>query len=346
MSNKRLLELMSRRLAGAITAEELQELEKLLSNDAGAQARYKLMQQFWEQHDNIHQSVIEDALQKTLHRLDLPVAAPVKALSPRHRFSRIARAGVAAAIIVVAGSVFFIGRGLNRKNVSPGVSLVEKQNSKGVKSTIELPDGSKIWLNADSKIQYPTVFAGKTREVYMNGEAFFEVARDPSRPFIIHLANGTVRVLGTSFNIRAYDNEKTVETSVATGRVAFIPKYEKSGKKQDTVFLTPDSKAKYLFYKEEVITEHTISTEDKAWTEGKLIFRAMTLEDIGTRLERNFGKKCVFVSDAPRQFKLTGSFQNNSLEDIMYYLSKSMDFNYRITETELLIGDKATALPE
>jgi ferric-dicitrate binding protein FerR (iron transport regulator) len=345
MSNKRLLELMSRRFSGEILSEELQELDLLLSQDPDAQARYKLMQQFWEQHDNIHQSVIEDALQKTLQRLDLPVAAPVIPLKQGARSKWFVRVGAAAAIIIVAGLAFFF-LSARREKEGAQAALVEKQNSKGVKSTIELTDGSKIWLNADSKIQYPTVFTGNTREVYMNGEAFFEVAKDPSRPFIIHLSNGTVKVLGTSFNIRAYDNEKTIEASVATGRIAFIPKYEKNRKKQDTVFLTPDNKARYLFYQEEVITEPTISREDKAWTEGKLIFKAMTLEDICTRLERNFGKKVVFVSDRPRQFRLTGSFQNNSLEDIMYYLHKSMDFNYKITDTELLIGDKATALPE
>lgn len=341
-----MLELISRRFSGEILSEELQELDLLLSKDPEAQARYKLMQQFWEQHDNIHQSVIEDALQKTLQRLDLPVAAPVIPLKQRSRFKWLVRVSAAAAVIIIAGLAYFFLPSLRREKEGARVALVEKQNSKGVKSTIELADGSKIWLNADSKIQYPTVFTGNTREVYMNGEAFFEVAKDPSRPFIIHLSNGTVKVLGTSFNIRAYDNEKIIETSVATGRVAFIPKYEKGRKNQDTVFLTPDNKARYLFYKEEIITEPTISREDKAWTEGKLIFKAMTLEDIAIRLERNFGKKVVFVSDRPRQFRLTGSFQNNSLEDIMYYLHKSMDFNYKITDTELLIGDKATALPE
>ena len=118
----------------------------------------------------------------------------------------------------------------------PGQSF-QKQNAKGVKSTIELADGSKIWLNADSKVQYPALFNGSTREVYLNGEAFFDIAKNPSKPFIIHLSNGTVRVLGTSFNIKAYDNEPVVETSVATGKVAFIPKL-KNNQRADTVFLT------------------------------------------------------------------------------------------------------------
>ena len=350
MSNNRLLELFSRKLSGEATAEELQEIEKTLSIDTDAAARCKLLEQYSDQHDNVNQSFVEEAFHKILNRLDLPVDTRVVEMhrsrkrSNKNVFHRIAAAAV---IIFIAGSILFIKEG-GKKNrlIEQKTSLIEKRNSNGVKSTIALTDGSKIWLNADSRIQYPKVFTGNTREVYLNGEAFFEVAKIPSRPFVIHLANGTVRVLGTSFNIRAYDNEKIIETSVATGKVAFIPKYRKSGKKQDTVFLTPNNKVRYLFTKEEVIVEPTISLADKAWIGGKLIFKAMSFEEIGVQLERNFGKKVVFLSNATRQFRLTGSFQNNSLEEILFYLSKSKEFNYKITNTEVLISDVATELPD
>jgi transmembrane sensor len=348
MSNSRLIELITRKMSGEASAEELQEMEAILSANPDAYDRYKVLSQFWEQHDNTNQPVVEEALGKVLQELELPAATPVvemDTVKPRsYSHTSWRRISIAATIILVAGIVLF-NRMIRTGDRSDSL-LVEKQNSKGVKSTIELTDGSKIWLNADSKVQYPKVFTGNTREIYLNGEAFFEVAKDASKPFIIHLSNGTVRVLGTSFNIRAYDNEKIVETSVSTGRVAFIPKYRQGDKKQDTVFLTPDNKARYLFTREELVTEPTISKEDKAWTEGKLIFKAMTLEDIAVQLERNFGTKVVFVSDAPRQYTLTGSFQNNSLEEIMYYLKKSKEFNYKITNTELLIGLNTDTLPD
>jgi ferric-dicitrate binding protein FerR (iron transport regulator) len=174
--------------------------------------------------------------------------------------------------------------------------------------------------------------------VYLNGEAFFSIAKNPERPFIIHLHKGTIKVLGTSFNVRAYDNEKIVETSVSSGRVAFIPNYENPGKKNDTVLLLPDKKLRYFLNREELTVAATSSRDDKAWTEGKLVFKSRSLEDISIELERNFGKKIVFLDDEPKNYVLTGSFQNNSLDEIMFYLSKTKSFSYKITNSELVIA--------
>jgi ferric-dicitrate binding protein FerR (iron transport regulator) len=148
-------------------------------------------------------------------------------------------------------------------------------------------------------------------------------------------------VLGTSFNVRAYDNEPVVETSVATGRIAFIPKYRSASKKQDTIVVAADHKASYTFTKEELQTSSTSSVEDKAWTEGKLIFRGMTMQQIAIELERNFGKKVIFTDSTPMAYVFTGSFENNTLDEIMYYLSRTKNFSYKITNTELLISAEA-----
>jgi transmembrane sensor len=345
MSNDRLAELTTRSLSGEATPEELKELEALLASDSKALARYRMLQQFWNQHDAVSQPAVEENLQKVLGQLQLSPATglvqeednvvPLR----KNWWKRIA---VAAAFIIVGSAAYWFIAG-NGTTASSN-SLVEKHNSRGTKSTIELTDGSKIWLNADSKIKYPAVFAGNTREVYLNGEAFFEVAKNPSKPFIIHLANGTVRVLGTSFNVRAYDNEKVVETSVATGKVAFIPKYQSRRQKQDTLFITPDNKVRYLLEEDQANVLPTASAEDKAWTEGRLIFKALTLQEIAIELERYFGKQVTFVDEEPKNYRLTGSFQNNSLDEIMYYLSRTKDFKYKITNSELLIGGAGTNL--
>jgi ferric-dicitrate binding protein FerR (iron transport regulator) len=150
---------------------------------------------------------------------------------------------------------------------------VEKQNAKGVKSTITLPEGSKIWLNADSKLSYPVAFNDKTREVYLRGEAFFDIRKNPDKPFIIHLANGTIHVLGTSFNVRAYDDEDKIETSVSTGKVAFIPKSPRQTR-PDTVFLTRDKKVSYRFGSGELVTQATRSSVNSSGTSEKRSFSA------------------------------------------------------------------------
>ncbi|THU40233.1 DUF4974 domain-containing protein [Niastella caeni] len=334
MDNENILELMSRVLSGEATPEEQAVLEIAIAQDSYLLARYKLMQQFWNEHETVSPAAVEDALQKVLGQLQLQQSAPVKKIDPRRLWKR----GLAAAVVVMAlgctGLWYFTNRNVN---TTPD-SLLEKQNARGTKSTIVLPDGSKIWLNADSKIKYPASFTGHLREVYLNGEAFFDVAKDPKKPFIIHLNKGTVKVLGTSFNVRAYDNEKLIETSVATGRVAFIPDRSTAKQQPDTIYITPNNKVRYSLSDNQVKVEPTAAAEDKAWTEGKLIFKAITLEEIAIELERNFGKQVIFIDDEPKYYRLTGAFENNSLEEILFYLSKTKNFNYTINSSELLIA--------
>ena len=344
MNNDNFLLLICRKFSGEATDAELKELELLLSTNPHFLTQYQLLSQHLEHHDTPNQIFVEAALKKTLHGLNLPVNIGYVATSRSRFFSfaTIAAATTVAASILV--TLFLTLQPMQKDATVSMASLEKKQNSKGIKSTIQLADGSKIWLNADSKIQYPDVFSGDSRDVYLNGEAFFEVAKNPLKPFIIHLAKGTVRVLGTSFNIRAYDNEKVVETSVASGKVAFIPKYKNEIKKQDTVFLTPNNKLRYTFNSEKIAVLPTVAVDDKAWTEGKMIFKAMSLENIATELERNFGYKVIFLDNQARSYVLTGSFQNNTLEEIMYYLSKTKDFYYKITNNELVIAANADDL--
>lgn len=339
MNHDHFLMLACKKFSGEASEDELRELEAMLNADQDLSRQFKLLKQYWLHHDEAGQEMVEDSLQKVLQRLDLP-SSNEKVENKKRPFIysiQFKWAAAASVAVLIGIAVYF---SVNKKNEStaPIAVLEKKQNTPGTKSTIQLADGSKVWLNAESKIQYPPVFEGKTREVYLNGEAFFEVAKNPQKPFIIHLANGTVRVVGTSFNIRAYDNEKIVETSVATGKVMFIPKYKNTSHRQDTVVLTPNNKVRYLFNAEKVDVLPTAAEDDKAWTEGRMIFKAMKLKDIATELERNFGKKVVFKDDNVKEYVLTGSFQNNSLEDILFYLSKTKGFHYQINNNELLIA--------
>jgi len=343
MNKDHILELMTRKLSGEATAEELRELQDLLSADAEAGERGKILDQFWSRRDDETHPSVEENLRKVLGKLQLSATA-VQIDRPVRRIGGRMKVAAAVLILLGIGTIIYLRRPVSRDGAVLA-SLTEKRNAKGTKSIIQLPDGSKIWLNADSKLKYPEIFKGATREIYLNGEAFFDVAKNTNHPFIIHLTNGTVQVLGTSFNVRAYDNESVVETSVATGRIAFIPKYRTPRKKQDTVYLAPDHKASYTFTREELSTSITSGKEDKAWTEGKLVFRSLTMEQIAMELERNFGKKVIFVDDRPKEFIFTGSFENNSLDEIMYYLSRTKNFNYKITNSELLIAASAGQLP-
>lgn len=294
MYENRFLLLMTRKLSGEASQVELDELTALLSADPALKDEADIYKRYWEQQQQEQNATTELALQKVLNEInagnemsDYPSEIGVRKIPAWKIAARIAATVVLVAGLGIGAYKIFMGSPVDKPQQN---GLVQKQNAKGIKSTIALADGSKIWLNADSKVQYPALFTGNTREVYLNGEAFFDIAKNPAKPFIIHLSNGTVRVLGTSFNIKAYDNEPVVETSVSTGKVAFIPRL-KNNRKADTVFLTPDSKVVYRLDEEKITTAATISSEDKAWTEGRLIFRSMLFDEIAVELERNFGKK-------------------------------------------------------
>ncbi|PZR22654.1 MAG: hypothetical protein DI535_25755 [Citrobacter freundii] len=341
MHENRFLLLVTRKLSGEASPGELEELADLIKKDPSLKEEYDILSRYWQLETPEQTVNTELALQKTLMQLGIEADLQPEIEEPRIRkipvWKKVMR--MAAAVVVLGGLSIGLYSLVNTSS-STGAEhkdLVQKLNAKGVKSTIALADGSKVWLNADSKLQYPKSFTGNTREVYLNGEAFFDIEKNPSKPFIIHLAKGTIRVLGTSFNIKAYDNEPIVETSVSTGKVAFIPKL-KNNAKADTIFLTPNNKVTYQLETEKTTTEATVSEEDKAWTEGKLIFRSMLFEEIAIELERNFGKRVVFDDEQIKSYKLTGSFQNNTLSEILYYLSKTKSFSYSITDEQIVIS--------
>lgn len=337
--DKRFLLLVTRKLAGEASAEEMNELADMIRTNPSLNEELILLQKYWEQESQQQNAGTEVALMKMFQQIGLnetshSVNSPPR-IRPLHLFLRIAASFILLLGLAVGGYKLFNTRKANTATTD----LVQKLNAKGVKSSISLSDGSKIWLNADSKIQYPAKFTGNTREVFLNGEAFFDIEKNPEKPFIIHLANGTIRVLGTSFNVKAYDDEEVVETSVATGKVAFIPRSKKKNQ-SDTIFLTPNKKVVYELRTEQATTSSTASEEDKAWIEGKLIFRSMLFEEIAIALERNFGKRVVFLDQETAGYRLTGSFENNTLPEILYYLAKTKFFHYKISDEQILISSR------
>ncbi len=226
--------------------------------------------------------------------------------------------------------------------------VIQQTNPKGTRSQIHLADGSTVWLNADSHLSYPKTFTGALREVSLEGEAFFTVAHNPKQPFVVRLKTGSVRVLGTSFNIRAYAGDSTVETSVVTGRVAFIPKpittvpQPQSGRKAiasqpDTLFLLPNVRAIQSLSRQSIATQPTVATNQIAWTESKLVFRNTPMGEVAKTLERWYGTPVTLEDESLRQCPLTGTFQNQSLREVMNLIAMTNRFQYELTPSQVTI---------
>ncbi|SDM39469.1 ferric-dicitrate binding protein FerR, regulates iron transport through sigma-19 [Catalinimonas alkaloidigena] len=224
------------------------------------------------------------------------------------------------------------------------VTYQQAQNPKGVHTELQLADGTKVWLNADSRLAYPTTFADDRRDVYLIGEGFFEVAPDKQRPFTVHLETGEVTVLGTSFNVRAYQDETEVTTTVAEGKVAFSPepeadKNEPLGENPATrrTLLTPHQRAVYSKKSAEVRKETSVADLDYAWVNRKLVFEETPFDQVARTLERWYGVRVHLETPQLRNCRLTGTFEKKELREIMHLISLTRDVDYKFTPQGLLI---------
>jgi len=199
-----------------------------------------------------------------------------------------------------------------------------------------LPDGSKLWLNAGSRVTYTDGFAGGRRELALTGEAFFDVKHDPDHPFIIHTGRLDVKVLGTSFNVKAYPNDSTIETTLISGKVEI----DFRGDTRSAVVLHPNEKV--VVPVREIRAEGHVDRRmvapdsayrtliETSWVEDKLVFRNEAFSDVSRRLERWYNIHFSFEDKRYFNDKLTGYFKDQPIRNVMDALQISLGFHYRI----------------
>ena len=213
-----------------------------------------------------------------------------------------------------------------------GYDLVEADA--GVQKTQVLADGSTVYLNGDSRLKYKIDSDSEERNLYLEGEAFFDVARDESKPFVIGLEKSKVQVLGTSFNIQAYPDDEEISTSVHTGRVAFERGEDKS------LILLPGNKGIIDKYQKSIEKYDVDNTKDVAWMNKALYFENTSLSDMAKSLYRMYGVKLKFTDGSLNNLKITAQFENEKIEEILKILEMTNEFSYKIDEELVLIGKK------
>ena len=218
----------------------------------------------------------------------------------------------------------------------PSRKLEQRENPKGQKSILLLADGTKIWLNADSKLRYAKNFGeGATREVYLQGEAFFEVAHDKTKPFIVHTSELDIRVLGTSFNVKSYNDDKKIETTLLKGQVK-ISKVNES-LEEEGLILAPNQKAVFQKETKAMDVEQVLAERSSAWRQNKLVFDETTYREVITQLERWYNVKIHFEGQGDLQCKLTASIEKESLEEVLNLLTLSHKISYTIAGSNIYI---------
>ncbi|PJJ48781.1 FecR family protein [Hymenobacter chitinivorans] len=214
---------------------------------------------------------------------------------------------IAATILLLIGAVYAMQNYRRELLPTPPVAV----SAGPQKRLVALPDGSKVWLNKHSTLEYAADFSGGSgREVTLTGEAFFEVQKDPENPFTVLSAASRTRVLGTSFNVRAYAAEDSVEVSVVTGKVAFASR----SSHQDSVLLTPGMRGVLLTAgptNTPVPVRQTASADAnfRAWQTDELAFDNATLAHVIRTLRTTFGTTITVADKSLLKCRFTGTFR-------------------------------------
>ncbi|SFV27053.1 FecR family protein [Thermoflavifilum thermophilum] len=363
MDESRLNELISRYLTKSATPEELQELNDWIRRHPLIQHEIELLDKYWRA-ENIRNVDLDQAYTRLQQKLNKTKKILHKHSSTRgiiHRFPIvwIRWAAVILIIISLAIGTYQIWNSHHHIGNQPPRNWELTYDQPGIKSKLILPDSTEVWLNGNTRIYYPLQFTGKTREVWLSGEAYFKVKHDPDRTFIIHTAKMNITVLGTEFNVKCYPDDPLYETSLINGailvtlkdrpedRIILKPKEKlvvmndrvTVQKQEHAVGPTPPMPAEKTSSKLWVTEIHYFSPQDStlmetAWIDGKLVFRDENFTDLARRFERWYGYHFQFKDDSVKQYHFTGIFEHETLEQALKALQMAEKFRFQIQDQD------------
>lgn len=232
----------------------------------------------------------------------------------------------AATFIVILGMSFFL------KHLNNSSDYIEAVALQGEQKKVELSDGTLVYINSGSKIKYPSSFSS-IRNVELDGEAFFEVSRDTTRPFIITSNGIKTKVLGTSFNIRAYAGAD-VAVHVKTGKVE-VSEVKRPANK---VYLYPNRQAVFHMPENTFVVTEQDAGNSIAWMHNTMLLENKTLKEVAVILERWYDVKISFETPDLEDLVITGKYKNNTLPEVLESISflKKIDYSF-ITEKKILL---------
>lgn len=313
MNQDHIEDLLDRYLKKETSTEENQLVEKWLEAQGNPGAEWQTLD-----HSDKKQwlASVFTAIQDRIHTNE-PIVVKMK---PQKRLGY--KIAAAAAVLFIALSVYFGWPLLEKGRLSADLTAVTVPDHQ--KKQVILPDGSKVWLNEGSKLEYAKAFNGKSRTVYLSGEAYFDIQHDSSKPFLIHTGKLLTTVLGTAFNIKA--DEQTLVVTVTRGKV----KVEDDGKLLS--ILTPNQQVS-VNLSNSAFTEKTVDAKAVInWQDSDLLFDDITFGDAVLQLQQHFHVRITFNNDQLKNCRFSGSALNgDNLEKILKVICA---FNHARWETK------------
>lgn len=236
-----------------------------------------------------------------------------------------------AAVLIIG---LILGILFNKLNTKTEPTVYYQANAPGGSiSNVTLPDGSIIYLNAETDIKYTMNGKNNSREVFLEGEAWFNIQRNRNKPFIIHTRNYAINVTGTTFNVKAYKDEKEIITTLEEGEVKIVA--VEASKTKDLVTLKPGEQAIFNKESKELDVREVNTRLYTSWKDNKLILVNHNFEDLVLLLERKFGVDIDIIDKDIYNLHFNGTFKDESLLEILNILKTTTAIDYRITDQRI-----------
>lgn len=338
----RFWQLVGLQLDNEASADELRELEELVRDNPEWQADLDQARKVYHfKAQPLETPDVDKAFSRHMQRLSNYQSRPQEA--DQKRTGRILQFTVAAAAVVGVLLVWaFLGKEAPTERTTNVIST-----RFGSKSKVQLPDGTQVWLNADSRLTYGKDFGNKTREVTLSGEAFFDVQKDADHPFLIHTGSLDIKVLGTAFNVRSYQDEGSSEATLIRGAIEVTlnnsPERKILLKPNERIVVRnkpePDSAQGTVYRMDKVDTRDDGNASlETVWKKNSLSFKNETLEEVAGRIGHWFNVKVDIEDEELKTVTYSCDFKDESLKEVMEALHLTGKFQYRISGDSVVIA--------
>ncbi|MFN8206552.1 MAG: FecR domain-containing protein [Bacteroidales bacterium] len=315
-------DLIANLLKDKLSPREQEEVQDYLNREVPEEELHAFLGEYWERLEGtpgnasefdaekslnaIHKQLNVSSLKSNTHRFGIPKI--------QKRWMRVA--AVIIPFVLVAGLAYML-------TIRFGVREITVQSPGNQRMQAILPDGSTVWLNAGSRLDYSSRFGKKLREVNLKGEAFFAVQPDADHPFIVHASEVRIRVLGTRFNLLAYPGENAIETTLESGKIEY------SDPHNPPIDIVPGQQVVFTPSDKKVTVREVNSEQISSWHNNQLKFRNDSLGFVLRKMEHWYGCRFKVPDTDLLSLHFTATIQNESIEQVLDLLSESIDITYK-----------------
>jgi transmembrane sensor len=272
----------------------------------------------------------EHILDHIHHNIKIEEAVFLNKPDPKRKF--INYLNRIAAILFIPLFIAFLIMYSHENTHNETISFAEIHSPFGTRTNFYLPDGSTGWLNGGSSLKFPTHFNGKSRDVKLVGEAYFNVTSNHKKPFFVSTRNVEIKVFGTSFNVMAYADEQITEVTLERGKVEV---FKKANNAIESIgILKPDESCTYDYVSDSSNILSINSSEKLSWIDGKLVFKYEPFEVVVRKMNRLYNVNIVIKDELLKSYIYYGTFKDEKLEEVLKLLQYTAPIRYKDLKRE------------